>query len=115
MRLIPNPQVVPNFHDGLQPLRQPLGEVIKALIILIALHRVKLDEHVSPGRAHFVLREQAKKSDHVGPPVGRYLEDSKPNVLKNLDEEWVQRESHSELEIDLGQSHVTIWRSMRLL
>ena len=62
-----------------------------------------------------MLHEQAKKSDHVGPPIGRYLEDSEPKLLENCDEEWVQRESHSELEIALGQSHVTIQRSMQPL
>ena len=115
VRLLPTPQVVLNLHNGLQPFRRPLGEVVKALIVLIALHGVKPGKLISCGRAHSVLREQAKKSDHMGPPVGRYLEDSEPKLLKNLDEERVQREPHSKLEIALGQCCMADRKSMRPL
>ena len=42
VRLLPNPQIVPDIHNGLQPLHRPFGKVIKAFIVLVALHRVKL-------------------------------------------------------------------------
>ena len=38
VRLLPMSQVVLDLHDGLQPLRRPLGEVVKALINLVALN-----------------------------------------------------------------------------
>ena len=38
VRLFPRSQVVLNLHNGLQPLRRPLGEVIEALVILVALN-----------------------------------------------------------------------------
>ena len=112
VRPLLSPQVVPNLHNGLQPLRRPLGEVVKAIVVLIGLHGVKPGELLCRGRAHPVLRKLAKMSDYVGPPIRSYLEDSKPKVLENLDEERVQREPHSELEIALRKSHVTIRRSM---
>ena len=54
-----------------------------------------------------MLDEQAKESDHMGLPVGRNLEDRQSKVSKYYNEEWVQREPHSEPEINLRQSHMT--------
>ena len=41
VRLLPGPQVILNLHDGLQPLRWPLSEVVEALIILVTLNEIK--------------------------------------------------------------------------
>ena len=48
-----------------------------------------------------MLRKQAKKLDHVSPPIRSYLEHCEPKILKDLDEERVQREPHSEFEVGL--------------
>ena len=115
VRMFPRSQVVLNLHDGLQPLRRPLGEVIEAFIILIIVNRIKPNELLCDWWAHVVLHQQGQKSNHVGPPVGSYLENNEPEVFKDLDEERVQREPHSELGVVLRQSDVTIRMGMQSL
>ena len=51
----------------------------------------------------------------MGLTVGRYLEDGEAEIPQNLDEEWVQGNPHSELEVTLGQRHMADWRNMRPL
>ena len=51
----------------------------------------------------------------MGPTVGRYLEDGEAEILKNLDEEWVQRKPHPELKVALGQCHMTDLRNVQPL
>ena len=51
----------------------------------------------------------------MGPPVGSYLENSEPKILEDFDEEGMQGEPYSELEVALRQSNITIRRSMRSL
>ena len=55
-----------------------------------------------------MLREPAEESNHLGPPIGSYLENGKPKILEDFDEEVMQGEPHSELEVALRQSNVTI-------
>ena len=38
VQLLPSPQIVPNLYNGLQPLRRPLGIVVEALVVLVALY-----------------------------------------------------------------------------
>ena len=59
-----------------------------------------------------MLHKQVEESSHVGQPIGSYLENGEPKVLEDFDEEGMQRELHSELEVALRQSNITIWRSM---
>ena len=62
-----------------------------------------------------MLCEQAEESNHMGLPDGSYLENSEPKILEDFHEEGMQREPHSELEVTLRQSDITIRRSMRSL
>ena len=62
-----------------------------------------------------MLDKQAEESNHIGPTIGRYLEDDEAEILENLDEEWVQRKPHSELKVMLRQRHMADWRNMRPL
>ena len=48
-----------------------------------------------------MLHEQAEESNHIGPPVGSDLENGEPKILEDFDEEGMQRESYSELEVTL--------------
>ena len=113
VRFFPALEVIPDPYNGLQSLCRPLGEVLKTLIIFIAFHRVKPGELLNRRWAHSLLSKQAKKSAHMGPTIGRYLEDNKAEIPKNLDEERVQRKPHSELKVALGQCHMTGQRNMR--
>ena len=108
-------QIILNLHNGLQPLHRPLGKVIEAFVILVAFNRIEPCQILYCGRAHPTLCEQTKESNHVGLSVGSYLENSEPKILKDLDEERVQREPHSELEVTLRQSDIAIRMSMRSL
>ena len=94
-RLVPSSHIISDLYYGLQPFHRPLGEIIKVLIVLVTLQRVKLGELFSRRRAQSLLNKQAKNPDHVGPPIGRDLEDRETKILKNRDEEWVQWEPHS--------------------
>ena len=51
----------------------------------------------------------------MGPLIGRDLEDRQTEVLENHDKNWVQREPHSELKLELRQRYMTSQRSMRPL
>ena len=42
-----------------------------------------------------------QKANHVGSLVKSYLEHDEPKILKDLEEERVQRELHSEFEVGL--------------
>ena len=70
VQLLPSPQVVLDLQNSLQPLRWPLGEVVEALVVLIALHEVKPSELLSHRRTHSVLRKQAKQSNIWAHPLG---------------------------------------------
>ena len=62
-----------------------------------------------------MLNEQAEEPDYVGPPIRRDQEDRETEVLEDRNEELVQQEPHSELEIELGQSYIPSQRNMQPL
>ena len=113
LRLFPRAKALFNLCNGLQPLRWPLGEVVEALIVLVTFDGVEPSELCDCGQTHSELGEQTKKPNHVGPPIGSYLEYGEPKIFKDLDEERMQREPHSEFEVGLRQDNVTIQRMVR--